>query len=149
MRGISELGCWLGIIWFWKRGWRNRPRVPTTQTITKIHRNIRSTTMATYFQSSITCKYTEMKSKLFSVPVIQMCHNISYTGINHIKSVVLQGGEMNNPDSGCFQCHAHMQPLGGRESNWVLSEWVNKWGSKHNNTTLIYTYIHYIHEHIM
>lgn len=58
MRGVSELGCWLGMIWVWKTGWRNKPRVPTTHTITKIHRNIRSTTMATYFQSSITCERT-------------------------------------------------------------------------------------------
>lgn len=69
MRGVSELGCWLGTIWLWKTGWRNKPRVPTTHTIIKIHRNIRSTTIATYFQSSITCKYTEIKSKLVSVHV--------------------------------------------------------------------------------
>lgn len=54
IRGISELGCWMGVTGFWKTGWRNKPRVPTTHTITKIHRNMRSTTMATYFQSSIT-----------------------------------------------------------------------------------------------
>lgn len=70
MRGLSELGCWLGGIWLWKRGWRNKPRVPTTHTITKIHRNIRSTTIATYFQSSITCKYIEIRFKLVSVHAI-------------------------------------------------------------------------------
>lgn len=69
MRGVSELGCWLGVIGFWKTGWRNRPKVPTTHTITKIHRNIRSTTIATYFQSSITCKHKDVRFKLGSVNV--------------------------------------------------------------------------------
>lgn len=39
---------------FWKRGCRNMPTVPKTQTKTKIHRKRRSITMATYFQSSVT-----------------------------------------------------------------------------------------------
>lgn len=39
---------------FWKRGCRNMPMVPETQTKTKIHRKRRSITMATYFQSSLT-----------------------------------------------------------------------------------------------
>lgn len=41
---------------FWKRGCRNIPTVPKTHTKTKIQRNRRSITMATYFQSSLTCK---------------------------------------------------------------------------------------------
>lgn len=70
MRGVSEMGCSFWVIGFWKTGWRNKPKVPTTHTITKIHRNMRSTTMATYFQSSITCEHTEVNSKLGSVDIL-------------------------------------------------------------------------------
>lgn len=36
-------------------GGKNRPIVPSRQTIMNIHRKIRSITIATYFQSSFTC----------------------------------------------------------------------------------------------
>lgn len=42
-------------MWFWKRAGRKSPTVPSTHTTTNTHRNSRSTTMATYFQSSTTC----------------------------------------------------------------------------------------------
>lgn len=39
-----------------KRGWRKRPTVPRTHTVTNTQRKILSITMATYFQSSSTCE---------------------------------------------------------------------------------------------
>lgn len=36
-------------------GGKNRPTVPSRHTIINIHRKIRSITIATYFQSSLTC----------------------------------------------------------------------------------------------
>lgn len=39
-----------------KSGWRKRPTVPRTQTVTNTQRKILSITMATYFQSSSTCE---------------------------------------------------------------------------------------------
>lgn len=37
-------------------GWRKSPIVPRTHTVTKTHKKILSMTMATYFQSSSTCR---------------------------------------------------------------------------------------------
>lgn len=48
-------------MWFWKSGCRNNPTVPRTQTRTNIQRNSLSTTMATYFQSSMTWKKKPVK----------------------------------------------------------------------------------------
>lgn len=39
-----------------QRGWRKRPTVPRTHTVTNTQRKILSITMATYFQSSSTCE---------------------------------------------------------------------------------------------
>lgn len=39
------------------------PAVPTTTAIVKIHKNNRSKTIATYFQSSFTCKFNQNSSK--------------------------------------------------------------------------------------
>lgn len=39
-----------------QRGWRKRPMVPRTHTVTNTQRKILSITMATYFQSSSTCE---------------------------------------------------------------------------------------------
>lgn len=46
-----------------QRGWRKRPTVPRTQTVTKTHRKILSITIATYFQSSSTCGPAERKQR--------------------------------------------------------------------------------------
>lgn len=82
IRGMSELGCWMGVMGFWKTGWRNKPRVPTTHTITKIHRNIRSTTMATYFQSSITWKNTHIGRFSVSLHYVFITANVIYSGVS-------------------------------------------------------------------
>lgn len=51
----------MAAVWFWKSGCRNNPTVPRTQTRTNIQRNSLSTTMATYFQSSMTWKKKPIK----------------------------------------------------------------------------------------
>lgn len=43
----------VGVLQLWNSGCMKSPRVPTTHTKMKIHRNRRSITMATYFQSSM------------------------------------------------------------------------------------------------
>lgn len=54
---IFEYSISIGCDWSYKLGACNIiSAVPTTQAIAKIHRNIRSNTMATYFQSSSTCQ---------------------------------------------------------------------------------------------
>lgn len=60
----------MAAMWFWKSGCRNNPTVPRTQTRTNIQRNSLSTTMATYFQSSMTWK---KKSQL---KILAICHVI-------------------------------------------------------------------------
>lgn len=64
-QSVGQSGLWQGSGYETKpnSGWTNRPTVPRTHTVTNTHRKILSITMATYFQSSSTCKHAGNRSR--------------------------------------------------------------------------------------